>query len=183
MNIKCSCCNLEFQISPSRYSKNKTGIYCCSIQCSSKMRTKTNCKCDVCGKSFYKKPNKIKNDKNHYCSMSCLGKHRKNIYLGKDNPNSFCRIKYENKRIHCGYYWIYKPDHPLCSKNGYIREHRLIAEKNHLNKQNSVEINGELYLKKEYDVHHINMNKLDNRPENLQVLTRREHAKLHQNFR
>lgn len=38
---------------------------------------------------------------------------------------------------------------------------------------------GKKYLSPNYDVHHINQNKLDNRVENLMVLTRSEHKKLH----
>ena len=60
-----------------------------------------------------------------------------------------------------------------------MREHRLVAEKYLLNETNSVEINGERYLKPEYDVHHKNFDKLDNRVENLEVLTRSDHLKLH----
>ena len=41
------------------------------------------------------------------------------------------------------------------------------------------EINGWVVLKDEYDVHHINEIKTDNRLENLQILTRSEHRALH----
>ena len=47
-------------------------------------------------------------------------------------------------------------------------EHRLVIEK---------AINR--YLEPYEEVHHINYNKLDNRLENLMVLTRTEHRKLH----
>ena len=39
------------------------------------------------------------------------------------------------------------------------------------------------YLKENEVVHHINENKLDNRPENLEVMTASEHIKLHANKR
>lgn len=48
-----------------------------------------------------------------------------------------------------------------------------------MTQENSVEIEGKRYLKREYDVHHKNFNRIDNRPENLEVLTRSEHIKIH----
>lgn len=48
-----------------------------------------------------------------------------------------------------------------------------------LNEDNSVEINGKFYLKPELEVHHIDENKLNNQPENLLILTKSEHIKLH----
>ena len=66
----------------------------------------------------------------------------------------------------CGYREI-----PVPGEKGhhrYANEHRGIAERVLGRKLNVYEV-----------VHHINENKLDNRPENLSVLTRSEHAMLH----
>lgn len=63
---------------------------------------------------------------------------------------------------------LYLPDHPMARSNGHIREHRLVtAEK--LGRD----------LRSDEVVHHINGDDKDNRPENLEVLTEREHLKLH----
>lgn len=65
-----------------------------------------------------------------------------------------------------GYYEIFEPSHPLAKKNGYIREHRMIAYKFGLLKDPKDE------------VHHINGIKTDNRVENLQVLSKPEHTSI-----
>ena len=59
-------------------------------------------------------------------------------------------------------------EHPRSSKWGYVLLHRLIAE-NTLGR----------ILQEDEIVHHINHDKYDNRPENLQVMSSSEHGKLH----
>ena len=67
-----------------------------------------------------------------------------------------------------GYWYIYAPNHPHATKNGYVAEHIAVA----------TDAIGRPLAKNEV-VHHINLKKEDNRPENLVVLTRKAHAQLH----
>lgn len=152
------------------------------------MRT-PNCKCIICGKDFYVRPGRLLNNKNHgfTCSKECGCKNRSLWFRGEGNHQfglkedlnaSFKSWKRINRY---GYVTVHKKDHPFCSKNGLVLEHRLIIEENadKLDSKFFIEIDGKKYLKKEYHVHHKNEIKNDNRFENLVVLTKQEHQSLH----
>lgn len=67
-----------------------------------------------------------------------------------------------------GYWLIWKPDHYFAHCDGYVFEHRYIWEQ--MNKS---------CLLPFAEVHHINKIKTDNRPENLQVMTKSYHITHH----
>lgn len=49
----------------------------------------------------------------------------------------------------------------------------MVAEKYLLTEENSIEINGQKYLSPDYDVHHIDFNRLNNDKNNLYVLKKK----------
>ena len=111
--------------------------------------------CDNCKKKFhtYKCYDKRKR-KNRFCSRKCESEF-------KSSNNTF--EKWEGGHIgkSTGYKYI-----RIAGKD--YEEHRLVMAK-HLGRP----------LKKSEFVHHINGDKLDNRIENLQILSNSEHAKMH----
>jgi hypothetical protein len=67
-----------------------------------------------------------------------------------------------------GYFYVIMPDHPNANKSGYVAEHTLVATKT-IGRA----------LKKGECVHHVNLQKHDNRPENLVVVSHKKHSEMH----
>lgn len=76
------------------------------------------------------------------------------------------------KRRTDGYVSIYFPDHPQSNSDGYIMEHVLVMEC----------LIGRP-LKENECVHHRNEKRDDNRKDNLQLMTKREHMSYHMKLR
>lgn len=73
-----------------------------------------------------------------------------------------------------GYVAVHDPEHPnvMPGHGVYVYEHRRVASEMLKRPLTSKEV-----------VHHKNGDKTDNRPENLQVMTQSEHARLHKTTR
>lgn len=106
--------------------------------------------------------------------------------IGDRNP-MFGKLphNYAGRAHHAdGYILIHSPDHPYADKGHHqVMEHRLVVE-SHLRENDPaspylVEIDGELYLRREIEVHHIDGVKDNNAVENLLPMTKADHAAHH----
>jgi endogenous inhibitor of DNA gyrase (YacG/DUF329 family) len=72
-------------------------------------------------------------------------------------------------RVDAGGYWrLYLPDHPNATAQGYVYEHIWVASKKLGRK-----------IERGEHVHHLDENKRNNSPDNLEVLTEQEHHRKH----
>ncbi len=194
-NLICFECGADF----TRYgSKVATVDACCGKKCSREMRRKKSIKkrtkpCQECGITFVGQHLGSK-----FCSIKCLSvfkakktkqdswdKYKKNCercgieFLpprqaegGRFCSRSCSGITARKERIYReGYYMIHVENHPNATKQGYVLEHRA-----------AMESKIGRYLSKEEVVHHINLNKSDNRISNLMIMSDSDHKSYHANL-
>ena len=164
IKVNCKVCKKSFFTTPDRI-KNNRGKYC-SRKCQFKsLERKISRKCGNCKKTLSIVRSKANQTNNNFCSEKCLSMGRSKIasthlvkWINKNKGFEKQKFGLNGKAISLDGYYIY---------NG-IKVHRLLMEKHIGRKLKSSEI-----------VHHINGNKFDNRIENLQIVSRAEHNKIH----
>ena len=159
----CTSCKAEKDIKEfckNRYSKD--GLFTWCRKCLSERRSpplKVRIKCDNCGKPIVR----YKSDVRKYKRSLCRDCH---YDIFKENNPNWKGGKTKHVR---GYVAVLCPEHPRAHKNsGYVFEHILVAEQK-IGRP----------LRDDEEVHHIDGDKSNNDPDNLQVLTVAEHRLLH----
>lgn len=166
----------------------------CSVSCQRKsLHGDLNTICTNCGKPFHMKPCQKERYTRHigcFCSKKCLNEYRKIWFVGENNHQygvkgkenaSFKGNEIPRKNNNLCEVEVYTPYRIDADKRGRVTLHRLLVEENWEKFRGDAfeEIDGQHVLKKGFHVHHIDGNHNNNSIDNLMVVTRAEHRKIH----
>ena len=182
--LQCKICGASFKVPKCR---SKTAEYCgksCAVigRAMAMSLPKVAITCKECGIVFY--DHQCHAHKRVFCSKACMESNKAHKagksyrFTGSSNPMWTGGISKHSD----GYTYKHAPDHPF-SSNGYVFEHRLVAEERlRVVDPDSVfliKLGDRKYLRPEISVHHIDGDKTNNAPDNLMVVTNSEHQKIH----
>jgi hypothetical protein len=133
-------------------------------------------KCLFCSGPFITYPSKIALGRGKYCSKTCAdisfkGKHfspNTEIKVGQRIDPRIKGWRYTiSRKGGKKYKELFKPNHPMSDKRGYVREHRYVMS----------ESIGRILIKNEI-VHHKDGNTLNNDINNLELMFKRDHDRM-----
>ena len=145
----CQTCGTEFHAKGEH--KDRQRKFCSKVCADQGTRTLTPRQCRECRTTFNPKEQRLQ-----FCSRTCAAK-----WTGRAKRGPGIR---KDAR---GYILLYRPEHPMAPKSGYLQQHRLVMA-DHLGRM----------LEPGEVVHHKNEVKDDNRLENLELLTKHAHDRL-----
>jgi len=124
--------------------------------------------CEVCGDVFLVRPVDARRHPCRFCSRSCKGKAQPPIsrgLTGEDNPNWKGGLTFSKST---GYWRVLQPTHQRADHLGYVKRADLVLE----------EKLGRPLLPNEI-AHHVNEDRADDSPENLECMDYGEHRLMH----
>ncbi len=182
--VECAGCGKPMWLPPSKASMYRSCGEACKQKLQDERKARRDRNCLVCGASFRPRAAQLRNGGGKFCSHKCNGV----AFTGSGNPffgkqmddaakarwratrdkNESWFVGEKNVRWKGGRFVGSQGYVLVKAGDEYVLEHRFVMEQ-HI---------GRPLLDTEI-VHHINENKQDNRIENLQIMSRAEHNRIH----
>lgn len=178
---QCKHCGNDYAQQKSRVRRNKYCSKSCKDDFFNERKSRREVGCKRCGEVFVARNSQLANGVTPYCSISCVSKSQERT---KERYQKISDSIKKNKDKH-----NYRKGEEVHNWNGGITINRdgyilqRIDGKQVLQHRHFMELHLERKLDSSEIVHHINEVKDDNRIENLQIMSRSEHAKHHDNYR